>query len=113
MILAGIGYLKYSSPKSKRMYSDHAKIALLVMMEYRGKSFAKFAKILPSLGGVIKEAGISGIPDRSTLRKFRARPDAGVLDGRNEEARRSKVMFKCIAHNFRIGMELSSSGMKI
>jgi len=62
------------------MYSDHAKVGLLVLTEYLGKSFEEFVKILPSMKGVIRTAGISGIPDGSTLRKFRRRLDADILD---------------------------------
>jgi len=80
LILTGIGYPEYSSKKSKRVYSDHAKVGLLVLTEYLGKSFEEFVKILPSLKDVMKAAGISNIPDGSTLRKFRRRLDAGILD---------------------------------
>ena len=80
LILTGIGYPEYSSKKSKRTYSDHAKIGLLILTEYLGKSFEEFTKILPSMKGVIKAAGISDIPDGSTLRKFRKRLDPAILD---------------------------------
>jgi hypothetical protein len=80
LILSAIGYPKYSSAKSKKMYSDHAKAGLLVLTEYLGKSFEEFTKILPSMKGVMRAAGISGIPDGSTLRKFRKRLDADILD---------------------------------
>ena len=80
LILTAIGYPEYSSKKSKKMYSDHAKVGLLILTEYLGKSFEEFTKILPSLRGVIKAAGISGIPDGSTLRKFRKRLDPAILD---------------------------------
>jgi len=33
-----------------------------------------------------------------------------VLDGRSEGTRHSEMMFRCIAHNFRVGMEISNSG---
>ena len=62
------------------MYSDHAKAGLLVLTEYLGRSFEEFVKILPSLKGVMKAAGISGIPDGSTLRKFRKRLDPRILN---------------------------------
>jgi transposase len=80
LILEGIGYPEYSSEKSKRTYSDHAKVGLLILTEYLGKSFEEFTKILPSLKGVIKVSGISGIPDGSTLRKFRKRLNSKILD---------------------------------
>jgi len=80
LILSAIGYPKYSSYKSKKMYSDHAKIGLLILTEYLGKSFEEFTKILPSMNGVMKAAGISDIPDGSTLRKFRKRLDHEILD---------------------------------
>ena len=80
MILTGMGYPEYSSKKSKRMYSDHAKVGLLVVMEYLGKSFAEFARLLPSFVSVVRTAGIGTIPDESTLRKFRKRLDPKVLD---------------------------------
>jgi transposase len=80
LILTGIGYPEYSSIKSKRMYSDHAKVGLLILTEYMGKSFEEFTKILPSMRGVMKAAGISDIPDGSTLRKFRKRLNSDILD---------------------------------
>ena len=36
-----------------------------------------------------------------------------ILNGRNAETRHSEVMLRCIAHNFRAGMELSNSGMSV
>jgi hypothetical protein len=36
-----------------------------------------------------------------------------TLNGRNEETRHSETMFRFIAHNFRLGMELSSSRMLV
>jgi len=80
LILTGVGYPEYSSKKSKRTYSDHAKVGLLVVMEYLGRSFTEFSRLLPSLTGVMKAAGIDTVPDESTLRKFRKRLDPNVLD---------------------------------
>jgi hypothetical protein len=80
LILTALGYPEYSSKKSKHMYSDHAKVGLLILTEYLGKSFEEFTKILPSLKGVMRAAGISNIPDGSTLRKFRKRLDPAILD---------------------------------
>ncbi|AIZ57035.1 hypothetical protein Mpt1_c11730 [Candidatus Methanoplasma termitum] len=79
LILSGMGYLEYSSKKSKRTYSDHAKVALLAVKEYLGKSFAEFSMILPSLVTVTEATGISDIPEETTLRKFRGRLNPGVL----------------------------------
>jgi hypothetical protein len=36
-----------------------------------------------------------------------------ILDGRNEGTRRSETTLRCIAHNYRVGMELRSSGMSV
>jgi len=80
LILSAIGYPEFSSKKSKKMYSDHAKVGLLILTEYLGKSFEEFTKVLPSLKDVMRIAGISGIPDGSTLRKFRKRLEPGILD---------------------------------
>lgn len=80
LILSCIGYPKYSSKKSKRIYSDHAKTALLVIMECLKTSFREFSRLLPSLSGVMEAAGISEVPEESTLRKFRKRQDREVLD---------------------------------
>jgi len=80
MILTGIGFPEFSSKKSKRTYSDHAKIGLLSVMEFMGKSFAEFTKLMPSFTGVMKAAKIKDVPDESTLRKFRKRLDSVVLD---------------------------------
>jgi len=80
MILIGIGYPEFSSKKSKHTYSDHTKIGLLAVMEYPGKSFAEFTKLMPSFIGMIEAARMKDIPDESTLRKFRKRSDACILD---------------------------------
>ena len=80
LILLAMGYPEYSSNKSKRTYSDHAKIALLVVMAYTGKSFAEFSRMLPSLVTVLDAAGISDIPEESTLRKFRGRLGRVMMD---------------------------------
>ena len=34
-----------------------------------------------------------------------------VLRGRNEDARHAEAMFRCMAHNFRVGQKISNSGM--
>ncbi|MDR0508222.1 MAG: hypothetical protein LBG63_00105 [Candidatus Methanoplasma sp.] len=34
-----------------------------------------------------------------------------VPGGRSEGTRHSEMMFRCIAHSFRVGMEISNSGM--
>jgi hypothetical protein len=75
-----LGYPEYSSKKSKKTYSDHAKVALLIVKEFLGRSFAEFSRMLPSPGGVLDAAGISDIPEGSTLRKFRGRLDQDLLD---------------------------------
>ncbi len=80
MILSAIGYPEYSSKKSKHTYSDHSKVALLIIMEYLGRSFREFSRILPSMGGVCDAALISDIPEESTLRKFRKRLDPDIMD---------------------------------
>jgi hypothetical protein len=80
LILSCIGYPKYSSKKSKRTYSDHAKTALLVIMEYLKTSFCEFSRLLPPLSDVMEAASISEVPEESTLRKFRKRQDRKVLD---------------------------------
>jgi hypothetical protein len=36
-----------------------------------------------------------------------------ILDGRDAKTRHSEMMFRCIANNFRVGMELRSSGMSV
>ena len=80
LILNGIGYPEYSSKKSKHMYSDHAKIGLLAAMEYLGKSFVEFTKLMPSMNGMMRAAKLSGVPHESTLWKFRKRLDPKILD---------------------------------
>lgn len=81
MILSAIEYPEYSSKKSKHTYSDHAKAGLLVLTEYLGKSFEEFTKmILPSMDGVMRAAGMSDVPDGSTLRKFRKCLGTKILD---------------------------------
>ena len=72
-ILKNIGHPEYSSKKSKRTFSDHAKIGLLIIRQLIGRSYEDFVDMLPSFAGVLSEAGISKIPDPSTLWKFAAR----------------------------------------
>ena len=62
------------------MYSDRAKVGLLIVMEYMGRSFVEFTKLMPSLNGMMRAAGISGVPHESTLWKFRRRLDPRILD---------------------------------
>jgi transposase len=79
MALEGMGVPKYSSKKSKRMYSDHAKIALLVLRQYLNRSYESFSKDLGSMSGALREAAVDKVPDPSTLSKFSARIDAEII----------------------------------
>jgi transposase len=79
MSLEAMGVPEYSSKKSKKTYSDHAKIALLVLRQYLDRSYERFSKDLGSMGGVMKEAAIDRVPDPSTLSKFSMRTDAEMI----------------------------------
>ena len=78
-VLIGMGVSEYSSVYSKRMYSDHAKISLLVLRQYLDVSYDRFSDILGSMDGVMTVAGIGDVPDPSTLRKFSVRIDPGTI----------------------------------
>jgi Transposase DDE domain. len=79
-ILKDIGHPEYGSARSKRTYSDHVKIGLLVIRQFVGGSYEDFIRFLPSIGGVLKVAGMRNIPDPSTLWKFAGRLDHDVLE---------------------------------
>ena len=87
-ILKNIGRPEYSSKKSKRTFSDHAKIGLLVIRQLIGKSYEDLVDMLPSMAGVLDEAGISKMPDPSTLWKFAARLEPGFLEDMMQEVAR-------------------------
>ena len=88
-ILKNIGHPEYSSKKSKRTFSDHAKIGLLVIRQLMRKSYEDFTDMLPSLTGVLGEAGISKIPDPSTLWKFASRLEPEFLEDVMQEIART------------------------
>ena len=80
MTLEGLGVPEYFSERSNHLYSDRAKIALLVLRQYFDLSFRKLCSIFPSLQCVLKAAGTKYIPDHSTLVKFSGRLDPDILD---------------------------------
>ena len=80
LVLKEIGFPEFSSVKSKKTYSDHWKIGMLVLKEMLDISYRDICDFLPSFGGVLAVCGINRIPDDSTLRKFANRLDVRVLD---------------------------------
>lgn len=79
-VLNVLGYPLYSSPRSKRMFSDHCKMGLLVIKEWLDLSYRDLSSLLPSLKGVMAAGNMSKAPDHSTLRKFAGRVDKEILD---------------------------------
>ena len=77
-VLGKLGYPRFSSPKSKRMFSDHWKMGMLVIKEVLDISYRDLCTILPSISGVMRDA--VGIPHHSTLRKYTKRLPEGLLD---------------------------------
>jgi len=80
LTLDEIGFPKYSSNKSKRTFSDHCKIGLLILKEWLSLSYRDLCWMLPSMPGVMAGGDMKRVPDQSTLRKFSARVPASVLD---------------------------------
>lgn len=80
LVLRKIGFPEFSSAKSKKTYSDHWKVGMLVLKEMLDLSYRDICGFLPSFGGVLAVGGINKIPDDSTLRKFAKRLDVRVLD---------------------------------
>jgi len=80
VVLDGLGVPKYSSEHSNRLYSVHAKIGLLVIKQHQKKTFRSLCDLLASAPRVLKAAGMKFIPDHSTLVKFSALLDKGLLD---------------------------------
>ncbi len=84
-ILKDLGRPEYSSEKSKRIFSDHAKIGLPIVRQMIVSSYEDFVDMLPSLAGVLNAANISRIPDPSTLWKFAARSEPELLESIMQE----------------------------
>ena len=80
LVSKNIGHSEYSSVRSKRTFSDHTKIGLLILKQMVRKSYRDFVDMLPSLTGVLKEAGIVSMPDPSTLWKFSSILDPEFLE---------------------------------
>jgi len=80
IVLEAIGVPENFSARSNRIYSDRAKMALLVLRQYLDLSYEEFSENLGSMQGVIKAAGIKYVPEQSTLRKFSGRIDHKLLD---------------------------------
>jgi hypothetical protein len=79
-VLTELGIPKYSSERSNRLYSVHAKIGLLVIRQHIGCSFRKFCLFLTSTPRVLRAAGMKFIPDHSTLVKFSLSLDPRLMD---------------------------------
>jgi len=80
LVLDEIGFPKYSSVKSKRTFSDHCKMGMLVLKEHLQRSYRDLCHILGSMPGVMAAGETDRIPDQSTLRKFSARLPPDLLD---------------------------------
>jgi transposase len=79
-VLVDLGVPEYSSERSNRLYSVHAKIGLLVIKQHMGCSFRMLCEFLTSTPRVLRAAGMRYIPDHSTLVKFSSSLDPSVLD---------------------------------
>ena len=80
LVLSALGVPEYSSDRSNRLYSVHAKIGLLVIKQYQKATFRSLCSLLVSTPRVLKAAGMRFIPDHSTLVKFSASLDKELLD---------------------------------
>lgn len=80
MAFKDMGVPEFSSERSKRTYSDHSKIGLLIIWRYLELSYESFSNILWSLGGVMHVARIERPSEQTTLRKFSRRLDPRILD---------------------------------
>lgn len=78
--LTGLGVPKYSSERSNRIYSVHAKMGMLIIKQYMKLTFRSLCSLLASTPRALKAAGTKYIPDHSTLVKFSASVDPSLLD---------------------------------
>jgi len=80
LVLEHNGFPLFSSPKSKRTFSDRCKIGMLVLKELLDVSYRMLSRLLTSMPGVLEAGGTAKVPEQSTLRKFAARLDSRVLE---------------------------------
>jgi len=69
-IFIGCGIPEYLHSKSNRVFSQHQRIAMLVLCEFIGKSQRDFCEILPTYRGFCDVLGIVNIPHHTTVCKF-------------------------------------------
>jgi len=70
MMLEMSGIPEYSSKYCNHIYSDHQKIAILILMSCENLRYYSLRKNLGKYQGFIDEIGLQHIPDGSTLCKF-------------------------------------------
>jgi len=80
-ILSRMGFPEFSSPKSKRAFSDHFKIGLLVIRKHLDLTYRDLCALLRSAPGVLGAGGAGRVPEHSTLCKFASRLPDDVLYG--------------------------------
>jgi len=80
LALAGLGVPRYPGGRSNRVYSCHAKLALLVLKQYLGLSYRDLCDHLNSVPRVMRTLGMAFIPDHSTMVRFSSSVDDKLLD---------------------------------
>jgi hypothetical protein len=78
-ILFRAGVPEYSSPKSKKTFSDHFKVGLLVIRKLMDLTYRDLCDLLRSTPGVLSAGGADRVPEHSTLCKFASRLPSEVL----------------------------------
>ena len=78
-VFIGCGIPEYLHPKSNRIYSQHQRIAMLVLGEFIDKSQREFCRTLPSYRGFCDAIGITNVPHHTAVCKFAKLVDRGTL----------------------------------
>jgi hypothetical protein len=109
LILSEIGSPEYSSTKSKRTFSDHCKIGLLILKEWMDVSYRDLCRRLWSMPGVMTAGKMKSVPEPSTLRKFAKRVPSDLLDKVIAETARMLCGPDVIAPMDATGMSMSNA----
>jgi len=109
LILSEMGFPEYSSKKSKRTFSDHCKIGLLILKELMDVSYRDLSRRIWSMPGVMAAGTMKNVPDPSTLRKFAKRVQSDLLDEVIGETARMLCGPDVIAPMDATGMSMSNA----
>ena len=78
-IMIAVGVPEYLHPKSNHVFTHRQRIAMLVLLEFTGRSHEEFCRLLPTYKGFCGVMGIRTVPHPSSLSRFREITDEDEL----------------------------------